>query len=91
MALLAVLVSFLFTTTHWWKMEKTAENRLKTLPLLLLQCYPQYKAVRVIYLWLKDDQSWLEEKLKLERDIATIGKTKLFRCLANIGHPSAEH
>ena len=58
-------------------MEKTQKQRLKTLPLLLLQCYPQYKVIRIIYLWLKDDPSWPNEKLELERDVATIGMKKL--------------
>ena len=79
MVLLACLASFLFTTAHWWKTEKEKEKKLKTLPVLLLQLYPQYKAIRIIYLWLKDDFSWSEEKLKLERELGNIGKNEIFQ------------
>jgi len=50
----------------------TKEQKLKTLPWLLLFFYPQYKAMRIIYLWWKNDQSWTEEKLQLERDIVSV-------------------
>ena len=58
-------------------MENDKEKKLKTLPVLLLQLYPQYKAIRIIYLWLKDDLSWSEEKLKLERELGNIGKNQI--------------
>ena len=77
-ALSAVLVSFLFTTVHWWKAEETIGDKLKTLPWLLLQFYPQYKAIRIIYLWLKDDQTWLSEKTNLEGEIIHVGKYNSF-------------
>ena len=74
MVLLACLASFLFTTAQWWKTEKEKEKKLKTLPVLLLQLYPQYKAIRIIILWLKDDPSWPDKKLELNRDISHVGK-----------------
>ena len=74
MALSAVFLSFIFTTVHWWKAEKTQKDKLKTLPWLLLQFYPQYKAMKIIYLWLKDDQSWCKEKNYLEGEIIHVGK-----------------
>ena len=36
-----ILMSFLFMTVHWWRIENNIENRLMTLPFLLLQaCFP---------------------------------------------------
>ena len=76
-ALSAVGVSMVFTIIHWWKLENTKIKKLKTLPALLIMFYPQYKAMRIINLWLKDDKSWKDEKLHLERDIANIGNYKI--------------
>ena len=41
-------LSFLFVTYHWWKMEKP-KDRLKTLPFLLAQVWPQYRMVKLIH------------------------------------------
>ena len=41
-------LSFLFVTYHWWQLEKP-KDRLKTLPFLLAQVWPQYRMVKLIH------------------------------------------
>ena len=41
-----ILANFLFTALAWWRQEPRAE-KARTWPLLLLQVWPQYKAVQV--------------------------------------------
>ena len=45
-----MILSILFTIPHWWRIEATKSNRLKTFPLLLLLFWPQYRALRILYL-----------------------------------------
>ena len=47
-SLICPSLSFLFVTYHWWKMEKP-RDRLKTLPFLLAQVWPQYRVVKLIH------------------------------------------
>ena len=47
-SLICPSLSFLFVTYHWWKMEKP-KDRLKTLPFLLAQVWPQYRMVKLIH------------------------------------------
>ena len=71
-----MVLSFIFTIFQWYKFEDTWEKRLKTLPVLLLQIYPQYRGLRILYLWMKNDESWFEEKQRYITEVATIGKYK---------------
>ena len=43
-----ILLTFCFTTIHWWKME-SKEGKCWTWVLVLLQLWPQYRAIRLIY------------------------------------------
>ena len=55
MALLApVLLNFLFTVRPWWQME-SKWGVILTLPLLLAQLWPQYRACVIIYKIIKGD------------------------------------
>ena len=59
---------------HWFKLEKTWMKKLKTLPILVLHFFPQYRASRVLYFWWKGEtEKWPKEKLFFERDISSIG------------------
>ena len=66
------LLSFVFTTHHWWQMENPKKEggsgRIKTLPLLLSQVWPQYRMIRILYLGLvKKSPQWRrEQKVMLE-------------------------
>merc|ERR1712051_57884 len=69
----AVALSFIFMAVQWFKLENTWMKKLKTLPILLLHFFPQYRAFRVLYFWWKGDtEKWSKEKLVLERDISSI-------------------
>ena len=72
MALLApVLLNFLFTVRPWWQME-SKWGVILTLPLLLAQLWPQYRACVIIYKIIKGDRSAGNEKVLLEREIGTL-------------------
>ena len=72
-----MILSILFTIPHWWRIEATTSNRLKTFPLLLLLFWPQYRALRILYLglWAKS-KLWREEKFTINKDVSSVGKIK---------------
>ena len=45
---LPILASWTFILRHWLLYEKTFSQKVKTLPLVILQIYPQWRAFRVI-------------------------------------------
>ena len=69
-----LLVPFLvnyFTTLHsWWQFD--LGHRRYSWPASLLGCYPQLVAVRVLYWLCKDEERGLEEKKRMERDLAEL-------------------
>ena len=70
-----ILAGFVCLLPHWWRIEDTREKKLKTLPLLVLQCWPQYLACRILYFGLvKKIALWRTEKQRLNRDISSIGE-----------------
>ena len=49
-ALIPLVLSFLFHILHWWEMEKVengGHGRLLTLPLIILQVWPQFRYIKV--------------------------------------------
>ena len=75
LALSPVFFSFLFTLSHWWKLEENWKKRLMSLPFLLLQCWPQYRMARILYLGLwKKDKMWRSEKETIERNVCSLGR-----------------
>ena len=44
-----VLLSWIFVAKQWYQKEKGLRQKLSTLPFLILQFYPQYRALRVLY------------------------------------------
>ena len=56
-----ILLMTFFSLRQWWRLEKSW-NRLWTLPLVLLQVFPQYRALRILYLGLWKKASWRAEK-----------------------------
>ena len=72
-----ILLSTLFLIPQWLKQEKSKKRILKTLPLLLLQLYPQFKMLELLYLGLwKKDRKWREKKDELQKSVSYIGKLK---------------
>ena len=69
--------SFLFTAYHWWNMENVSREggsgRLNTLPLLLAQIWPQYRAIRLLYLGLvKKSSQWRREQQVLLENVSSL-------------------
>ena len=72
-----VLLSFILLIPHWLKVEKTSERRLKTLILLLLQVWPQYRVLKLLIVLFQDredQKKYHEKKAKHDKDITCIGK-----------------
>ena len=68
-----ILLMTFFSLRQWWRLEKSW-NRLWTLPLVLLQVFPQYRALRILYLGLwKKAASWRAEKDVYDRDLTSLG------------------
>jgi hypothetical protein len=76
MTLCPPIAGMLFLLPHWWRIEKTGINRLKTFALILLQVWPQYRVLRILYLglWRKDNKAWREERGTMDKDISSIGR-----------------
>ena len=75
--LMPVLLAMLSIVPHWWNNEKktTSCNKIFTCALVLLQFYPQWKMLNVLYMGLwKKDAKWKEEKERLQRNIGSLGK-----------------
>ena len=70
---LPVLLSFLFTILHWRTVEETSQKRWKTLPLLILQIWPQSRVCRILNFFRKGNQKWMAEKDFFEMELSTIG------------------
>ena len=75
--LMPVLLAMLFILPHWWNNEKktTSCNKIFTFALVLLQFYPQWKMLNVLYIGLwKKDAKWKEEKERFQENIGSLGK-----------------
>jgi len=73
--LMPVILAMLFILPHWWNNEKktTSSNKIFTFSLVLLQFYPQWKMLNVLYMGLwKKDAKWKEEKERLQRNIGSL-------------------
>ena len=71
-----ILLMTIFSLRQWWRLEKSW-NRLWTLPLVLLQVFPQYRALRILYLGLRKKASWRAEKDVYDRDLTSLGNEKI--------------
>ena len=68
-----ILLMTIFSLRQWWRLEKI-ENRLRTLPLVFMQFFPQYRALRILYLGLKKrTREWREEINVYDRDLTSLG------------------
>ena len=78
-----ILLMTIFSLRQWWRLEKSW-NRLRTLPLVLLQVFPQYRALRILYLGLRKKASWRAEKDVYDRDLTSLGMYVLtYLCITN--------
>ena len=71
-----ILLSSICHSATWWITEQNWKSRLMTIPLLLLQLWPQYRSLRVLWLHVirKDYIKARREKDNLESGIIYIGK-----------------
>ena len=69
--LMPLILNVVFTTFAWWRMDSPQEKRF-TWALLLMQLWPQYRAVKIILKILKEDQTYIEDKFILERDVSIL-------------------
>ena len=73
--LIPLLLSWILVTRQWYIMERGMKQKLKMLPLLILQVYPQWMALQVLYYakWRKH-RGWQKMKEDWETGITHIGK-----------------
>ena len=72
--LVPIFLMTFFSIRHWWKLEKYKRNRLYTLPFVLLQIFPQYRAARILYLGFRKKKSWKAESDLYDRDLMSLGR-----------------
>ena len=70
-----LLLSWILVARQWFYTERGLKQKLITLPLLILQVYPQWRALRVLYFakW-KKKGGWEKMKEEWETGITHIGK-----------------
>ena len=75
LTLVPLILSLIGVTIHWFETErKEKRNAMKTFPLLLLQVYPQWRALRVIYFGkVMRDPRWREMKREFEVGLCHLG------------------
>ena len=71
-----LLLSFLLTIPHFVRNEKSTKDKLIALPWLMLLSWPQYRAIRLLWLAFVDGnvEQFLAEKMIFEQDVGNIGK-----------------
>ena len=70
-----VFLSFLFMIVHWLRMESTVKKRLKSLPFLILQIWPQIQVCKILKMGLYDKNlQWRKRKDSMDRDVSSVGK-----------------
>ena len=71
-----LLLSFLLTIPHFVRNEKSKKDKLIALPWLMLLSWPQYRAIRLLWLAFVDGnvEQFMAEKMVFEQDVGNIGK-----------------
>ena len=78
-AIVPLILSFLFTLRQWWKVEADFMNRIQTLPCTILQVWPQYRVLRVLYKGIvKKDAQWRNEHERIKLEVSSIGNCETF-------------
>ena len=78
---LPVILSFVLLVPHWYRTEKTSKRRWKTLPLLLLQLWPQYRVIKLLIVLFQDreeQQKYHTKKAEHDKNISCLGKSITF-------------
>ena len=72
-----ILLNTVFMIPQWWNFERktSAKNKVWTFLLVLIQFWPQWKMIQVLYMGLiKKDPEWIKEKENLQRNVGNLGK-----------------
>lgn len=71
-----IVLSWLLTLPHYFRIEKTLRQKLKALPFLLFCSWPQYRGCRLIWLahFVKDKEKFESEKREFEHTLSHVGK-----------------
>ena len=74
--LIPPIISWLFVAYQWFRNEVGTKRKTMTLPFLLLQVYPQWRALRVLYYgkW-KKQRGWQRMKDEWETEICSLGES----------------
>ena len=72
-----VILSFLFLIPQWLKIEDSKQKRLKTLPLLFLQIWPQYRVVKLLHYGFKRNPKYANKKAIYDKDLNSIGEKNM--------------
>ena len=72
----AIVLSTFFQFIHFWITERSFKSRMVLMPLALCQLWPQFRALRVLWIHVKkrDFLKAKQEKKMLETSIVHIGK-----------------
>ena len=65
-----LFLQFLSTTYKWFRLEKRESKRWSWI-ILLLQCWPQWRAIRIIQLDIQKDEEAEAKKRELMREVTT--------------------
>ena len=65
-----LLLQFVSTIYKWFQLEKR-ESKKWSWPMLLLQCWPQWRAIRIMHLDLRNDKKAEEKKKEVMRELTT--------------------
>jgi hypothetical protein len=73
-----VLLSFVLLLPHWYQTENTSKRRWMTLPLFLLQVWPQYRVFKLLIVLFQDreeQQKYHNKKAQHDKNITCLGKS----------------
>ena len=73
-----ILLSTVCMIPQWWNIERktSTKNKIWTFFLVLMQFWPQWKMIQVLYMGLiKKDPEWKKVKENLLRNVGNLGKS----------------
>ena len=74
-----LILSFLLTLPHYLRNEKSTKDKLIAFPFLVLLFWPQYRALRLLWLVFIEgniEQFWIEKRI-FEQDLENVGKYEM--------------
>ena len=65
-----LILHLCFLLPYWLKIEDTKQKRILTLPLLIMQFWPQYQVLKLLF---EKSDAWKKQLKEFERTIGNIG------------------